>query len=114
MDQLLQVLRIKGRATPEALEAVVEADATAAIEQLRARGLVESTSSATGSPSSAAPGRELYAHEREQAGPVIDEVYESFVPINDEVKQIVTDWQMRPVGGELVLNDHRTAATTRA
>jgi len=23
------------------------------------------------------------------------------------VKQIVTDWQMRPVGGQLVINDHR-------
>ncbi|MGH9214723.1 MAG: hypothetical protein ACRDZS_00565, partial [Acidimicrobiales bacterium] len=42
----------------------------------------------------------------EQAGPVIDDVYESFVPINDEVKRIVTDWQMRPVGGELTINDH--------
>jgi pyruvate,orthophosphate dikinase len=50
---------------------------------------------------------ELYAREREQAGRVIHAVYESFVPINDEVKQIVTDWQMRPVGGELTINDHR-------
>ena len=40
-----------------------------------------------------------YAREREQAGPVIEEVYETFLPINDEVKQIVTDWQMREVDG---------------
>ena len=44
---------------------------------------------------------------------MILDVYESFLPINDEVKQIVTDWQMRIVDGQIVLNDHRTAATTR-
>ena len=33
-----------------------------------------------------------------------------FLPINDEVKQIVTDWQMREVDGQLVLNDHQDPA----
>ena len=37
---------------------------------------------------------------------MIDDVYAAFEPINDEIKQIVTDWQMRPVGGELTVNDH--------
>jgi pyruvate,orthophosphate dikinase len=111
MDQLLQVLCLKGRATHEALGAAVEADPTAAIAELEATGLVESTKlgyRVTELGRSRAD--ELYAHERERAGAVIGEVYECFVPINDEIKQIVTDWQMRPVGGELTLNDHRDRA----
>jgi pyruvate,orthophosphate dikinase len=107
MDHLLQVLCLKGRATHEALGAAVGADPTAAVAELEAAGLVESTKlgyRATELGRSRAD--QLYAHERQQAGPVIDDVYESFVPMNDEVKQIVTDWQMRPVGGELTINDH--------
>ncbi|HET6835622.1 MAG TPA: hypothetical protein VFH30_17275 [Acidimicrobiales bacterium] len=107
MDHLLQVLCLKGRATHEALGAAVGADTTTAVAELEAAGLVESTKlgyRVTELGRSRAD--ELYAREREQAGPVIDDVYESFVPINDEVKQIVTDWQMRPVGGELTINDH--------
>jgi pyruvate,orthophosphate dikinase len=107
VDHLLQVLCLKGRATHEALGAAVEADATSAIAELEAAGLVESTKlgyRATDLGRKRAD--ELYAYEREQAGAVIDDVYESFVPINDDIKQIVTDWQMRQVGGELTVNDH--------
>jgi pyruvate, orthophosphate dikinase len=107
VDHLLQVLCLKGRATHEALGAAVGADTTAAIADLEAAGFVENTKlgyRATDLGRSRAD--ELYARERERAGPVIEDVYESFVPINDEVKQIVTDWQMRPVGGELTINDH--------
>ena len=43
MDHLLQVLCLKGRATHEALGVAVEADATAAIADLEAAGLVEAT-----------------------------------------------------------------------
>jgi hypothetical protein len=107
MDHLLQVLSVKGRATPEALGAAVDADATAALAQLVATGLVEDTRFGYRVTELGADRvDELYARERELAGPVIDDVYEAFAPINDEVKQIVTDWQMRPVGGQLVLNDH--------
>jgi pyruvate, orthophosphate dikinase len=107
VDHLLQVLCLKGRATHEALGAAVEADATSAMAELEAAGLVESTKlgyRATDLGRKRAD--ELYAYEREQAGAVIDDVYESFVPIDDDIKQIVTDWQMRQVGGELTVNDH--------
>jgi pyruvate, orthophosphate dikinase len=107
VDHLLQVLCLKGRATHEALGAAVGADPTAAIAELEAAGLVESTKlgyRATDLGRSRAD--ELYAYERDQAGAVIHDVYESFVPINDDIKQIVTDWQMRQVGGELTVNDH--------
>jgi pyruvate, orthophosphate dikinase len=107
VDHLLQVLCLKGRATHEALGAAVEADPAAAIAEFEAAGLVESTKlgyRATDLGRTRAD--ELYAYEREQAGEVIDDVYDSFVPINDDIKQIVTDWQMRQVDGELAVNDH--------
>ena len=107
MDHLLQVLSVKGRATPESLGTAVDADASAALAHLVATGLVEDTKFGYRVTELGA-GRvdELYAREREQAGQVIEDVYEAFAPINDEVKQIVTDWQMRPVAGELTVNDH--------
>jgi pyruvate,orthophosphate dikinase len=107
VDHLLQVLCLKGRATHEALGAAIEADPAATIAEFEAAGLVESTKlgyRATDLGRTRAD--ELYAYEREQAGRVIDDVYDSFVPINDDIKQIVTDWQMRQVSGELTVNDH--------
>lgn len=108
MDRLLQVIRLKGRATQEALESALRAELEQVVfDELMAAELVESTRLGYRLTEL---GRsrvdELYAREREQAGPVIDEVYESFGPINDELKEIVTHWQMRPVAGELTVNDH--------
>jgi pyruvate,orthophosphate dikinase len=107
MDVLLQVLHVKGRATLDALAAAVQADPAEAVAGFVADGLVEDSRFGYKLTAAARPRvDELYAREREQAGPVIDDVYASFGPINDEVKQIVTDWQMRPVAGELAVNDH--------
>jgi pyruvate, orthophosphate dikinase len=107
VDHLLQVLCLKGRATHEALGAAVEADPASAIAKFEAAGLVESTKLGyRATELGRTRADELYAYEREQAGGVIDDVYDSFVPINDDIKQIVTDWQMRQVGGELTVNDH--------
>jgi pyruvate,orthophosphate dikinase len=110
VDLVLQVLNVKGRATPEALAVAVGADAAATAEAVAgfaAAGLVEPTKLGY---KLTEPGcrrvDELYAVERSQAGTVVEDVYRAFGPINDEVKQIVTDWQMRTVGGELTLNDH--------
>jgi pyruvate,orthophosphate dikinase len=115
LDQLLQALSIKGRAKPDALGAAIESDPSAAIEQFEQDGLVEVTKLGYRITDL---GRqrvdEAYAREREHAQAVIDEVYETFLPINDEVKQIVTDWQMREVDGQLVLNDHQDPAHDEA
>ena len=107
MDHLLHVLRVKGRATPEALAAAVQTDPTRALDALAAAGLVESTKLGY-RITELGDGRveELYERERALAGPVVNQVYESFAPINGEVKQICTDWQMRSVGGSMALNDH--------
>jgi pyruvate,orthophosphate dikinase len=107
VEHLLQVVAVKGRASHEALCAAVDADASAAIAALETDGLVESTKLGYRvTDSGRARVDELYASEREQAGLVVHDVYEAFAPINDDVKQIVTDWQMRTIGGELTLNDH--------
>ena len=55
---------------------------------------------------------ELYTR-AELAGLIIDDVYEAFAPINDEVKGIVTDWQMRSVGGSSCSTTIAITATTR-
>ena len=111
MDQLLHVLRIKGRATPEVLEEALDVDAATALEHLAARGLVEPTRAGYRMTAAGAERvEELYAAERRQIGPMIEDVYESFLPLNDEIKQIVTDWQCVVVDGQLVLNDHSDRA----
>lgn len=107
MDVLLQVMSLKGQATQEALAAAVEVDPTDAIAAFMEAGLVESTKlgyQVTKLGKSRVD--DLYAREREKAGPVIEDVYESFVAIDGDVKQIVADWQMRRVGGALTVNDH--------
>jgi pyruvate,orthophosphate dikinase len=104
---VLRVLRIKGRATADTLATALETDVGDVIEECERTGLVESTR--VGYRVSEA-GRErveqCYVDEREQAEALVIDVYETFLPINDQVKQIVTDWQMRLVEGQIVLNDH--------
>ncbi len=111
VDELLQVLRIKGRAKPDSLTAAVGGDVTEVIEQCEQAGLVENTKlgyRVTDAGRSIADER--YDTERVVAAQVIDAVYEAFLPINDQVKQIVTDWQLRDVNGTMVLNDHQDPA----
>jgi pyruvate, orthophosphate dikinase len=107
VDLVLQVLHVKGRATLDALAAALQADPADAVAGLVAAGLVEDSRLGY-KLTERARSRvdELYAQERERASGVIDDVYTSFGPMNDEVKQIITDWQMRSVGGQLTLNDH--------
>lgn len=107
MDLVLQVLHVKGRATLDALASAVRTDPSEAVAGFVDAGLVEDSRFGYKLTDLARPRvDELYALEREQAGAVVEDVYAVFGPIDGEVKQIVTDWQMRPVGGELVVNDH--------
>lgn len=107
MDILLQVMSLKGQATHEALAAAVEVDPTDAIAEFTSAGLVD-TAKLGYRLTQLGKSRvdELYAHERDRASPVIEDVYESFMAIDEDVKQIVADWQMRRVGGHLTVNDH--------
>jgi pyruvate, orthophosphate dikinase len=104
---VLRLLRIKGRATAETLATALETEVGDVIEQCEREGLVETTR--VGYRVTDA-GRErveqCYADERAHADSMVIDVYETFLPINDEVKHAVTDWQMRFVDGQIVLNDH--------
>jgi pyruvate,orthophosphate dikinase len=104
---VLRVLRIKGRATAEVVATALGADVGDVIEQCEREELVESTRIGYRVTDA---GREqveqCYAAERERSEALVIDVYEAFLPINDEVKQIVSDWQMRVVNGQIVLNDH--------
>jgi pyruvate, orthophosphate dikinase len=105
--QVLQVLRIKGRATADTLATVLDADVGDVIEQCEQAGLVENTRIGYRiTDAGRARVDELYATERKRVEGLVVDVYETFLPINDEVKQAVTDWQMRLVDGQFVLNDH--------
>ncbi len=108
---MLQVLHIKGRATREVIEAALGVHAATAFERLEAEGLIAVTKAGYKvTDAGRARVGELYAGERQQAGAVVEDVYEAFLPINADLKQIVTDWQCRIIDGEVVLNEHNDHA----
>lgn len=45
--------------------------------------------------------------ERNEIGEAVGRVLDEFGAVNGAVKDLVSRWQLRPVGGELVANDHR-------
>jgi pyruvate,orthophosphate dikinase len=108
----LVALCVKGPTKHEALLEHVGERRGDAIESLLISGLVEQTK--RGLRLTEAGKIEVdawFARERARLGVErIDVLYESFCVINAKVKQIVTDWQLKPGGGEPVLNDHSDAA----
>jgi hypothetical protein len=104
-------LRLKGRGTPEELAAAtgLDADAVAPIVS----GLVESGGAreVRGSNMLLPPARERLKEllDEERAGvdsEAVKELYEEFTSVNQDFKQLATDWQIRD--GEP--NDHSDAA----
>ncbi len=110
-DDVLRLLVLKGMATPAALAEIAraEADAVAALlEALVADGQAKAGPAGRFllTPEGTAAAEALYAAEAEVAGPVVEAHFDQFHHLNLRFKQVVTDWQMRTVGGELVPNDH--------
>jgi pyruvate, orthophosphate dikinase len=114
-DDVLRALLIKGSATAEQLTeslmaepAVVEEHAAA----LKADGLTDVRAGAwILSAKGKLAGLELFGADRSSVGE--DEAVarlEQFHAFDGRMKQVVTDWQLRDVGGEQVLNDHTDAA----
>jgi pyruvate, orthophosphate dikinase len=114
-DNLVACLRVKGFGKAETLSEALDKP-TAAIEavmaDLIANGLAEQTRagvrlSATGRTLAA----ELLTREREGLDlKRLEKEYERFVPLNSEFKALVTDWQIRQVGGKTERNDHSDEA----
>ncbi len=114
-DDILRALSIKGSATAEQLvDAVLAspADTQPLVDGLLADGMAENATgqlrlTATGKAAAGA----LFTSDRaalgeERASHALDE----FHPFDLRMKDIVTAWQIREVGGEQQLNDHADAA----
>ena len=114
-DDVIQTLRVKGRATSEAIAASVGDDVSAAVASLTAAGLIDATR--LGQRLTEA-GRErageLFEADRRRLGDDAGPIYDAFTDVNDAVKQIITDWQLRTAGGEQTVNDHSDASYDEA
>jgi pyruvate, orthophosphate dikinase len=110
-DAVVTLLAIKGFGKGEALAEALdlpEREIEAALTELIAGGLAESTR--VGARLSA-KGKAQAAEALERRRATIDHhrleaEYERFIPLNSGFKQLVTDWQMRQIGGKAVRNDH--------
>lgn len=113
-DLCRRLLVLKGMATAEALAALarVEAEAMAAVvEALVAEGhaMPGPGGRVLLTPDGTAAAEAAYAAEAAVAGPYIEPHLDVFHHLNHRFKQVVTDWQMRTVDGQQVLNDHTDA-----
>ncbi len=116
VEAILRSLSIRGASTPEALGSAlcVAPEAIAApLEVLESAGQV-----GPGRPLGVGlteAGREraaqLLAADRLTLGAAaVVQALDAFQPLDQRLKQAVSDWQMRSVAGEVVLNDHGDAA----
>ncbi|MGH9884827.1 MAG: MarR family transcriptional regulator, partial [bacterium] len=111
---VLVALRLKGYATPDAIAAALLADPAAVgalLDGLAADGLVEAAGGQlrlTGAGKAAAvdaAAKSVAAWGRPAAEAALD----TFLDLDRRMKATVTDWQMREVDGEQVINDHADA-----
>ncbi|GAB3459827.1 hypothetical protein [Actinophytocola sediminis] len=101
-DPVLHVLRIKGRATPESLAAVLDTTperVSAALLELEASGLAENTGKPRLGWKITADGRVAAESRMTDISPsvraLVADRYETFRVLNDELKQLCADWQGR-------------------
>ena len=116
-DRLLMLhgLRLKGFAEPAAVAALFgldEEDVAVELKTLADDGLVVHRDGRVAGWSLTADGRaagaELLATELAESGarPAIAAVYERFQPVNGELLDVCTAWQLKSVDGSQVINDH--------
>lgn len=114
----LHGLRLKGFAEADAVARLVDVDETrvkAALADLEAEGLVARrdgrVSGWTLTPAGRHHHKALVADEVERARcrQAVHETYQRFLDLNDELKQVCTDWQLRSGA----LNDHSDAQYDR-
>lgn len=114
--ELVRMLAIKGSATGEALAEACEGEAVAvetAVEGLAERGELEPARPLGWTLAEQGRTRAEQLLEVDRAALGVDlarSALETFQPLDARLKQAVTDWQLRPVDGELAPNDHRDEA----
>lgn len=111
VEALVRVLVIKGFATPEDLAAASLTspdEAALVLNRMAADGLVELAGGMFAPTADGkALGEEMLAADRRQWGEEkAVEALDSFLPLDQRVKSVVTAWQMRELDGQPVLNDH--------
>lgn len=118
MFSVLHALRLKGLAEVARIARAIDVPAAEVEEALKALahdGLVrERHGRLTGwmlTPAGRSRAAALVATELSSAGvrDRIEDVYRRFLPLNREVLELCTDWQVREEGGNRVLNDHSDA-----
>jgi len=110
-DDLIRALTIKGSAAVDALASALTSnpkDVQPVIDRLVKEGLVERKATAFRLTSKGkARGRELLAADRDRWGSKnAIAALQAFHLLDQRMKETVTAWQMREVGGQQVLNDH--------
>jgi pyruvate,orthophosphate dikinase len=107
--RILQAARLKGRLSVAAAAtsaAVSPDEAGAEIERLRELGYLKGESSVRATPEGKAHVARLVAEERESVDQAaLADAYEEFDSHNSELKQVVSDWQLR----DGAPNDHTDA-----
>jgi pyruvate,orthophosphate dikinase len=115
VDDVLVALRVKGYATGEAIAAALLAPpeaVAAALERLTGEGLVE----VAGGPFRLTAAGRTAAHDaaaRSAAAwgrPAAEAALDGFLDLDRRMKATVTNWQMREIDGQQVLNDHADPA----
>ena len=114
-DDVVRALAIKGYAMGDMLGLAlgVSADEAAAlVERLAADGIVKDAGGMYSlTDDGKALGAEMIAADREAWGADKSAAaLDAFIALDGTMKEIVTAWQMKEVGGEQVLNDHADAA----
>lgn len=112
-------LRLKGFAEASAVAEAVgiaEVDAKPVLDQLVAEGAATYRDGRISGFTLTAAGRaqhgELLAAELAELGirPALHATYRRFLSLNTELLTVCTDWQLRDVDGESVVNDHADAS----
>jgi hypothetical protein len=120
---VLHTLRIRGFAEPIHISestGMLGADVAETLDKAAAAELVSHRDGRISGWSLTPLGREAHAarlaDERRAMGSdaAISRAYDGFLQINEVFKQLCTDWQLRLVAGELVLNDHADHAYDQA
>jgi len=116
---VLHALRLKGFAEPPAVSeatGVEEADVVVRLTTFHRRELVKRREGKVSGFLLLPAGKEHHAEllEEDLAAAACDDrieaTYAAFLAHNETFKQLCADWQLRPVGGATVANDHTDAA----
>ena len=119
----LHSLRLKGFADAAAVSSSTgqpEADVAALLDAFVDEGLATKREGRLSGYTLTPPGREEHAArlnaelEATGAEPAIHDAYSRFLKINGDLLGICTDWQLREVNGESVINDHTDTAYDRS